>query len=294
MVTLNTQRISRRTVEAFPVGEREALYWDSELSGFGIRVYPSESKVYLVQMRKGGRSRRLTVERHGLISPDRVRTEAARIIADIKAGRKPLPANGAVPVETGPTVAEVAKRYMREYVEVRCKPTTVRYCRHALDHTFCLRRVQSLSGRSGVSGPRLCTTACTRHRSQRTRLLTCSRACFTCPKTGDCPGGRQSMQVHTEILRSAVASVSSPRRRAGISGVCWARLTPKARCVQARWRPFRLPAQRDPDAALGRCGTRGGRDSTSRCEAGARSMVLLPAARARACRKTAPDGQSLG
>ncbi len=133
MATLNTRRISRRTVEALPVGERETLYWDSELSGFGIRVYPSGSKVYLVQTRKGGRSRRLTVGRHGLISADQARTEAARIIADIKAGREPLPANGASPPETGPTVAEVAERYMREHVEVRCRPATVRHCRHILD-----------------------------------------------------------------------------------------------------------------------------------------------------------------
>ena len=96
MAVLNTQRISRRTVEALPVGERETLYWDTELSGFGIRVYPSGSKAYLVQTRKDGKSRRLTVGRHGLISADQARTEAARIIADIKAGREPLPANGAV------------------------------------------------------------------------------------------------------------------------------------------------------------------------------------------------------
>ena len=69
MATLNTQRISCRTVEA--------LYWDSDLSGFGIRVYPSGSKVYLVQTRKDGMSRRLTVGQHGLISADRARTEAA-------------------------------------------------------------------------------------------------------------------------------------------------------------------------------------------------------------------------
>ena len=134
MATLNTQRISRRTVEALPVGERETLYWDSELSGFGVRVYPSGSKIYLVQTRKGGKSRRLTVGRHGLVSADQARNEAARIIADIKAGREPLPANGAAPVQPRPTVAEVAERYMREHVEVRCKPTTVRQCRHTLDH----------------------------------------------------------------------------------------------------------------------------------------------------------------
>ncbi len=133
MATLNTQRISRRTVEALPVGEREALYWDSELSGFGIRVYPSGSKVYLVQTRKDGRSRRLTVGRHGLISADRAHGGGAdhRRHQDRQgaASRQPRGSAG-----DRPTVAEVAARYMREHVEVRCKPTAVRQCRHTLDH----------------------------------------------------------------------------------------------------------------------------------------------------------------
>ena len=133
MARLNSRSISRRTVETLQAGEREAVYWDSELQGFGIRVYPSGSKVYLVQTRAGGKSRRLTLGRHGLISADQARREAARIIADIKAGREPVFGNGSAPADAGPTVAEVAERYMREHVAVRCKPTTVRQCRHMLD-----------------------------------------------------------------------------------------------------------------------------------------------------------------
>ena len=133
MARLNSKSISKRTVEAFQAGEREAVYWDSELQGFGIRVYPSGSKVYLVQTRAGGKSRRLTLGRHGLISADQARRKAARIIADIKAGREPVVGNGAAPADAGRTVAEVAERDMREHVAVRCKPTTVRQCRHMLD-----------------------------------------------------------------------------------------------------------------------------------------------------------------
>ena len=46
MARLNGTTISRRTVEALPVGEREAVFWDHELSGFGVRVYPSGTKVW--------------------------------------------------------------------------------------------------------------------------------------------------------------------------------------------------------------------------------------------------------
>ena len=53
MARLNSGTISRRTVETLPVGEQEAVFWDRELSGFGVRIYPSGSKVYLVQTRGG-------------------------------------------------------------------------------------------------------------------------------------------------------------------------------------------------------------------------------------------------
>ena len=37
------------------------------------------------------------------------------------------------PSATGPTIAEMAERYMTEHVAVRCKPTTQRGCCHILD-----------------------------------------------------------------------------------------------------------------------------------------------------------------
>ena len=133
MAKLQRRSISRRTVEALPVGDREAVYWDSALSGFGVRVYPSGAKVYLVQTRTGGISRRLTVGRHGLITANQARRAAARIIADIKAGNEPELQKGASRLQAGPTVAEVAERFMKEHVAVRCKPATARHCRDILD-----------------------------------------------------------------------------------------------------------------------------------------------------------------
>ena len=133
MAKLVRRTISRRTVESLPAGERETVFWDRELSGFGVRVYPSGSKVYLAQTRADGKSRRVTLGRHGLISADQARRKAAQIIADIKAGNEPGLGNGAARRAAGPTFAEVAERYMKEHVAVRCKPTTARFCRHVLD-----------------------------------------------------------------------------------------------------------------------------------------------------------------
>ena len=131
MARLNNGTISKRTVEALPVGDREAVFWDRELSGFGVRVYPSGSKVYLVQTRSGGKSRRVTIGRHGLLTAEQARRKAVGVIAAIKAGEEPVLTTS--PQANGPTLAEVGERHLREHVAVRCKPTTAEAYRHALN-----------------------------------------------------------------------------------------------------------------------------------------------------------------
>ena len=133
MARLNSGTISRRTVEGLPIEGREAVFWDRELSGFGVKVYPSGAKVYLVQTRARGKSRRVTIGRHGLVSAEQARRKAAAVIASIKAGQDPG-RNGSMPATAaGPTLAEVAERYMREHVAVRCKPATAGGYRYVLD-----------------------------------------------------------------------------------------------------------------------------------------------------------------
>ena len=127
MAKLQYRTISKRTIGKLPVGDKEAVYWDRDLPGFGVRVYPNGTKVYVVQTRVDGKSKRITVDRHGVISPDQARRKAAQMIARIKAGEDPKPE--AVKKPTGPTVAELAERYLVEHVEVRCKPRTVDACR---------------------------------------------------------------------------------------------------------------------------------------------------------------------
>ena len=43
--------ISKRAVEALSVEDKDAVFWDRDLPGFGVRVYPSGRKIYVVQSR---------------------------------------------------------------------------------------------------------------------------------------------------------------------------------------------------------------------------------------------------
>ena len=113
--------LSKRIIDRLAVDNKDAVFWDRDLPGFGIRVYPSGVKVYVVQTRAFGRSKRVTVGRHGALSADQARKQATRIIARIKAGESPVPEEPAAE----PTVKDLAERYQREYVAMHCKPATV-------------------------------------------------------------------------------------------------------------------------------------------------------------------------
>ena len=123
MAKLQYRSISKRTVEGLKV-EKDTVFWDRELKGFGVRAYPSGSRYYVAQTRGPEGQKRVTVGRHGIISADQARRRAALIIARIKAGEEPVPALLEARTATGPTVAGLAERYLREHAAVRCKPRT--------------------------------------------------------------------------------------------------------------------------------------------------------------------------
>ena len=91
--------------------EKETVFWDRYLPGFGVRVYALGTKMYVVQSWADGKSVRVTVGGRGVITADEARRRAARVVNRIKAGEdpvaEPLPARHA----GGLTVADLAVRY---------------------------------------------------------------------------------------------------------------------------------------------------------------------------------------
>jgi hypothetical protein len=85
-------RITSPVVDALHAADRDQYIWDFELPGFGVKVTPAGSRVYLVQYRMGGRrgrTRRITIGRHGSITAEAARETAVRIKNTISSGRDP-------------------------------------------------------------------------------------------------------------------------------------------------------------------------------------------------------------
>ena len=85
-----------------------------------MRVYPSGTRIYVAQCRGPAGIKRLSLGRHGEITAEEARKQAATAIARIKRGEDPA----ARPLERALTVAELAERYMEGHVKVHCNAYT--------------------------------------------------------------------------------------------------------------------------------------------------------------------------
>ena len=79
-------KLTKRTVDALEVDRKDAVFWDRELAGFGVRVHATGRKTYVVQSRGPGGPKRVTLGRHGELAVEEARKRAACLIDRIKRG----------------------------------------------------------------------------------------------------------------------------------------------------------------------------------------------------------------
>lgn len=70
-------------------GDRCVL-WDAEVSGFGVRIYPTGKKSFILNYRHNGRVRLITIGQYGAITLDQARIEAKKHHVGIIQGNDPL------------------------------------------------------------------------------------------------------------------------------------------------------------------------------------------------------------
>ena len=115
-------KLTKRAVEALKANGADTVYWDGELTGFGVRVRKSGRKNYVLQTRVDGKLRWFTIGQHGRVTVDEARAAALEILAATKKGIDPRDANAKREAE--PVMAELGRRFLEEYVPVHCKPST--------------------------------------------------------------------------------------------------------------------------------------------------------------------------
>lgn len=122
-----TANITKRAVDAAKARKKDTYFWDRTLPGFGLKVTPAARKIYLVQYRLGGRkgrTRRVTIGRHGEITATFARTEAKRLLGEIAAGRDPAAERDKA--KASKSLGVVLEQFMAEHVRPKLKGSTAR------------------------------------------------------------------------------------------------------------------------------------------------------------------------
>jgi integrase len=134
-------KITKRSVDALNLtaGGVEAVLWDTELKGFGVRVQRGGAKSYVLHYRAGtGRGaplRKLTIGRHGSPwAPEQARADAKRLLGLVAQGKDPAGAKAEANV--APIVDELAARFLDEHVEAKRNASTAREYRRLLEHVI--------------------------------------------------------------------------------------------------------------------------------------------------------------
>lgn len=122
-----TIRLTKRTVDQALPGPSRYILWDSDISGFGLRVETSGKKTYFVRYRPKGLGRAapkrfMTIGRHGHLTPDQARAQAQNILGAVAVGSDPAAQVAAA--KAAMIVKDAIDLYLREHVNPKRKERT--------------------------------------------------------------------------------------------------------------------------------------------------------------------------
>jgi integrase len=86
-------KLSKRAIDALPCpADRDTIWWDEDIKGFGLKITPAGRRTFLVQYRPAGdrrNPRKYTIGEYESVTPHQARVEAQRVLAERAAGRDP-------------------------------------------------------------------------------------------------------------------------------------------------------------------------------------------------------------
>jgi integrase len=122
-------KLTKKLVDALEPGiGRPVFCWDSQLSGFGVKVLENGNRKYVVKYRAGGggrgaQQRWLTLGAHGAITCEQARSLAQQALAAVSRGDDPQ--SEKLKRRSAPTMRDVWTRFATEQLPLK-KPSTAR------------------------------------------------------------------------------------------------------------------------------------------------------------------------
>lgn len=135
-------RLNKTTIDRLKPRKSEYFTWDAQMPNFGVRVYPTGRKVYVIQYRVGSETRRYKLGPHGHLTVQQARKEAQVKLGEVAKGGDP--SKERQQNNKRPTLSSVCD----EYLELGCghkKESTINSDKYRLE-----RHIRPLLGRRKI------------------------------------------------------------------------------------------------------------------------------------------------
>ena len=119
-------RFTAEAVEALPITGKDSLYFDSLVTGFGIRVTKAGKKIFIIQRRVNGKTMRITLGYHPEMTVAAARDAARKKLVAMSAGVDPRARPAEIESVPEASFTEAVDKWLREHVRLKLKPLTVR------------------------------------------------------------------------------------------------------------------------------------------------------------------------
>jgi integrase len=122
-------KISRRALNALPAVTRPTIFYDTDLTGFGLKASPTGALSFVVEYRPGagGRNiskRRLVIGTPKNLTPEEARNQASRILARVRLGEDP--AADRSNARKADTVSDLFTFFMNNHIRAKRKERTAK------------------------------------------------------------------------------------------------------------------------------------------------------------------------
>src|SRR5215203_337466 len=117
-------KLTQASIARLPTDKPDAVYYDDDLPGFGIRIRAGGSRNFIVRYRLGGLERRHTVGSVSVLSVEEARKKARKVLVAVDEGRDPSVEKASKRASASLLFSSVAADYL-EAKQSAMKPRTL-------------------------------------------------------------------------------------------------------------------------------------------------------------------------
>jgi integrase len=130
-------KIGRRALSALPAVTHPTIFYDTDLTGFGLKASPTGALSYIVEYRPGagGRSvskRRMVVGTPKNLTPEETRSQASGILARVRLGDDPAAERSIA--RKAETIGDLLTSFMDDHIRAKRKARTAKLFQGYIDN----------------------------------------------------------------------------------------------------------------------------------------------------------------